>query len=123
QAQRDIDKPDLGFHYSPIDFITHMVSVTNCSLTVAGGTAIACYNGTGLWLQEGSSISSIGTPVAPIWLARYQCVQEQPISISGTPSSGMSVNPYHAGTPAPRAVFRFTRFVSPSGGGYHFYDS
>jgi len=124
QAQRETGTaPDIGFGYDPIDFITHLVSVTNCSLTLAPGTAVACYNGTGIWPQEGSSITCIGTPLAPIWFTRYQSVQEQAISLGGSdPSQGSSVTPYHTGTPAPTGVFRFTRFSCPANGGVHFYD-
>jgi hypothetical protein len=122
QAQRDIDTPDLGYHYAPIDFITHLVSVTNCSLTLAPGTAVACYNNSGLLLQEGSSITCIGTPLTPNWLVGYQSAQEQPLALGGTTAS-WSVNPLHAGTPAPIGTFRFTRFVCSPGGGTQFSDN
>jgi hypothetical protein len=122
QAQRDTDAPDLGYHYAPIDFITHLVSVTNCSLTLAPGTAVACYNWTGIALQEGSSITSIGTPLTPNWLASYQGVQEQSIALGGSTAS-WSVNPYHTNIPAPTGTFRFTRFVTSPGGGNQIFDS
>jgi len=122
QVQLETGSPDLGFAYDPIDYITHAVTVTNCSLTVAEGTAIACYNESGIWLQEGSSISSIGTPCAPNWFTRYQSVQEQPLSLGAfTPASGINVASPHSGSPAPTAKYRFSRFSCPAGGGFHLY--
>src|SRR5882672_3125362 len=122
QSQRDTDTPDLGYHYAPIDFITHMVQITNCSWTLAPGTAVACYNWTGIWIQEGGSITCIGTPLDPNWLVGYQCVQEQPLALGGSTAS-WSVNAYHTGSPAPTGAFRFTRIVTSPGGGNQFYNS
>src|SRR5439155_8151314 len=107
----------------PIDYLTSGLAVTNCALTVASGTAIGCYNETGIWLQEGSTFTSIGTPLSPNWFVRYQSAQEQPTPLGVSPPDlGFSVNPYHTGSPVPTGLFRFSRFTCPANGGIHFYD-
>ncbi len=121
QAQRDTDAPDIGYHYDPVDHIASLLNFTNCSLTVAPGTVIACYNSAGIWLQDGSSIYSVGTPLLPIWYTRYQAVQEQPVPLGqSTPPSGVCVATFHYGSVGPTAVYRFCRFSCPANGGYHF---
>ncbi|MBI3851946.1 MAG: hypothetical protein HY298_16945 [Verrucomicrobia bacterium] len=123
QAQRDTDTPDLGFHFDPIDFITWVYTVTNATLTISNGAAIACYNDNGIWLQDGSAIISVGTPLLPNWFVRYQLVQEQPVALGAyTPSSAVTVNPYHTGAVHQAASFRFSNFSAPANGGTQLYD-
>jgi archaellum component FlaF (FlaF/FlaG flagellin family) len=126
QAQRDIDTPDLGYHYDPIDYLVDQFTVTNALLTLTNGVAIANYNDTGIWLEDGSSITSIGSPLYPNWIVRYSSAQEEPVSLLGLsgsgPSSGLPLNPYHQ-TVAPNGQFRFTKFACPAGGGDHIYHS
>jgi hypothetical protein len=114
QAQRDSDTPDRGYHYDPIDWLTHWFTVTNNSvLTVTNGATIACYNDTGIWIADGSSIVSIGTPLAPNWFTRASLVQEQAITFgAGAPTS---INSFHYADPGPTGVFRFSRFSCPAG--------
>ena len=122
QAQRDTDIPDLGYHYDPIDYLVDQFAITNATLTLTNGVAIASYNDTGIWLQDGSSIVSIGSPLYPNWFARYSSVQEQSLMLGSNPSSGADVNPYHYNV-APSGQFRFTKFACPAGGGGHLYDN
>jgi hypothetical protein len=121
QAQRDNDgSPDRGYHYDPVDYLTHWYTVSNAVLTVSDGAAIACYNDTGIWIADGSSILSIGTPLAPNWFTRYSLVQEQPISLGSGP--GLAVNSAHFASLGPTGVFRFSRFSCPAGfNDYHLY--
>jgi hypothetical protein len=121
QAQRDIDTPDLGYHYDPIDYLVDQYNVTNAILTLTNGVAIAGYNDSDLIIEDNSSIVSIGSPLYPNWLVRYSSVQEQPVSLGTLPSFGLTVNPYHTST-APSGQFRFTKFACPAGGGDHLYD-
>ncbi len=123
QAQRDTDLPDLGYHYDPIDYIADYCICTNSiSLTINSGTVIAGCNAVSLWLQNGGSITSLGTPLKPNWLIRYQSVQEQSVLLDGSsPSGGFTVNAYHYTNTPPNGTFRFTKFVCPAGGGYHLY--
>jgi hypothetical protein len=76
-AQRDGDLPDLGYHYDPIDYLLSHISVTNCTISITPGTALASYSGDGFRALDGVTINSIGTASEPIWLTMYSCVQEQ----------------------------------------------
>jgi len=122
QAPRDTNSlPDLGFHYEPIDWLTHWYTVSNATLTVSDGAVLASYNDTGVWMTDGSAIVSTGTPLAPNWFTRYTCVQEQSLALGS--DVGLAVNSYHYSTNAPTGNFRFTKFTCPAGDGYHLYHS
>lgn len=123
QAWRDTNSnPDLGYHYDPIDYLVDAYGVTNATLTVTNGTAVACYNeSTGIWMQGGGGIVSVGSPLAPNWFTRYSSVQEQAIAIGTNGPSALCVNCYHAGAAAPNGTFRFSKFTCSAGGGYHIY--
>jgi hypothetical protein len=119
QAQRDTDTPDLGYHYDPIDYVTCWFSLTNATLTLTEGTAIASYYGQGIVLSNDCSIVSVGSPLNPNWFVRYSSVQEQPISL-GT-GSLIDVQPFHTSTDIPDGTFQFTKFacLAPSSPVYH----
>ena len=120
QAQRDTDVPDLGYHYEPLDYLVDNLVITNATLTVGAGTAIACYNEPGIQLKKGSTLISTGTPLTPNWFVRYQSVQEQPVQLGGTNvSAGQTISA--AGNPT--AVFQFSKFTCPAFGGYHLFDA
>jgi hypothetical protein len=123
QAWRDTNSnPDLGYHYDPIDYFVDAYAITNATLTVTNGTVIACDNDTGIWLQDGSTMTSIGTPLVPNWFTRYYTVQEQSVAIGPVVlSQALDINPYHYGSTGPNATFRFSKFTCPAGGGDHFY--
>jgi hypothetical protein len=72
QAPRDTNNlPELGFHYDPIDFLTSWFTVSNATVTVSDGAVIACYNDTGIWIADGSSIVSSTTKVAALPKAQF----------------------------------------------------
>jgi hypothetical protein len=122
QAARDTQAaPDLGYHYDPIDYLVDQWAITNAALTLTNGVAIATCNEAGVQLKDGSAITSIGSPVFPNWFVRYSSVQEQPISLKGTNSGGITVLPSYIST-MPSAQYRFTKFACPAGGGNHLYD-
>ena len=124
QAQRDTDAPDLGYHYDPLDYLTCHVIVTNASVTVKPGTAVACCNDSGLILEDNSSIDSVGTPLAPIWFTRYQAVQEQSLALGPySPAAAFPLNPYHYGPIGAVGNFRFTRFICIGDNGYNLYHA
>ena len=125
QAQRDYDTPDLGYHYDPIDYLVDLFWITNATLVVTNGAVIAGGNDSDVIITDGSTIVSVGTPLAPNWFTRYSCVQEQPIAIGeglALPSSAEMVNPFHS-TFAPAGSFRFTKFTCPAAGGYHLVEA
>jgi hypothetical protein len=124
QAQRDTDTPDLGYNYDPIDYVVDLYSITNATLTLTNGVAIASYNEHGIQVQDGSSIVSIGSPVYPNWFVRYNSVQEYPVALGGTNLlSGLTVSAAHLAAAGPTGQYRFSKFACPASGGYLFYDT
>lgn len=99
QALRDIDTPDLGYHYPPLDYIWNRMSVTNGALTLTNGVAVAFYSNYGITIGTGGSLVSGGMPNRLNRLTTFNTVQEQPerwISntlafnmVSGSPRIGM----------------------------------
>jgi hypothetical protein len=121
QAQRDTDAPDLGYHYDPIDYLVDNYAITNATLTVTNGVAIASYNETGIQLQNGSAIVSIGSPLYPNWFVRYTSVQEKANLLGGTNlANGVTVNAYDNGSVWPTGQYLFSKFACPAGSGYLF---
>ncbi|HLX69591.1 MAG TPA: LamG-like jellyroll fold domain-containing protein [Verrucomicrobiae bacterium] len=122
QAPRDTtNSPSLGYHYDPIDYLMDYCTVSNATLTVTNGVVLASYNEAGIRLQNNAQIVSVGLPVAPNWFVRYSSVQEQPTSLSGSPSGGVDLLPSYSSV-MPSGQFRFTKFACPAGGGSHLYD-
>jgi hypothetical protein len=77
----DTDAPDLGYHYNPIDYALSFVYLTNATITVEPGTAIAFFNPTnissyGIALGEGGRLLCQGNANAKINLTQYATVQE-----------------------------------------------
>ena len=121
-VQRDSSVPALGYHYDPLDYIADNLAVSNGSLALSNGVAIASYNEAGIILQNNSSIVSSGTPLKPNWLVRYQSVQEQPVLLGGDDvSAGQNISVAAAGSGRPAGVFQFTHFAMPANGGSGFY--
>jgi len=79
---RDVDVPDLGYHYDPIDYLSSCI-VSNATLTINNGAVLA-YNYSdwaygGLWLQEGSQLISQGTADKRNYIVDYRTAQEEPV--------------------------------------------
>jgi hypothetical protein len=125
QAQRDTNAAlSLGYHYDPIDYIADLYAITNATLTVTNGTAIASYNETGIQLQNGSAIVSVGSPLYPNWFVRYSSVQEETNLLGGTnAANGLTVNAYDNGVVWPTGQYLFSKFACLAGGGFFFNDS
>ena len=123
QAERDNSGSlALGYHYDPIDYIFDNCSISNATLTLTNGVAIATYNEAGIKLQDNSSIVSIGSPPYPNWCVRYSSVQEAPVSLGGvTNYNGVTVLPSYISA-KPNGQYQFTKFACPAGGGDHLYD-
>ncbi len=78
QAKRDVDVPDVGYHYAPLDYVSSLLPVnTNVTLTVRRGVAWAYYGAAPLDLREGSTVLSQGTPFQPNHWCNYRAVQEK----------------------------------------------
>src|SRR5581483_8807864 len=123
-VQRNAGTPDLGWHYDPVDWLVDDYTVTNAILEVQAGTVIASYNDPGIVLQDGSSLVSIGTPIAPNWFTRYQAVQEQSLLLgSNSVAQAVDVSAAPIGGSQPSATFQFSKFACPAGGGGHLIDA
>jgi Bacterial Ig domain len=120
QAQRDTDTPDLGFHYDPIDYAINTLTMTNATLVLTNGVALATFGNIGILLSDGSKLCSEGTPVNHNHLSRYFNIQEQSTNWgAGWYSAMQTINPYNFGVAPPSAQIRFTDFDSMSAGGRH----
>lgn len=79
QAQRDVDVPDLGYHYDPLDYVFSGLYLTNATITAQAGVAIGIRTpfNTGLGLLGGANFYCEGTPDNLNRIVRYNTVQEQ----------------------------------------------
>jgi hypothetical protein len=77
-APRDnASTPDLGWHYAPLDWALN-VDVSNATLAVQPGTVLAaCGPQFGIWLYTNGVFNSQGTAASPVYVVRYNTVQEQ----------------------------------------------
>ena len=124
QAQRDTDTPDLGYHYEKIDYAINALTVTNTSLTLTNGVALATFGNNGIWLQDGSQLFSEGTPMNHNHMIRYYNVQEQSTNWGGgIQSSTITINPYNYSVAPANAQLRFTDFDGMASSGNHIYTS
>jgi len=107
QAQRDLDVPDQGYHYDPIDFAWGGRTLTT-SLLLTNGVAVAIYGVTGTTLGAGAKFISEGSPLNRNRLVRYQAVQEMPTAWGGTASTMSLLNVTASTAPLPEVRMRFT---------------
>ncbi len=127
QAQRDIDVPDLGYHYNPLDFVLSSVSITNISIIATQGVAIGIrtLTGVGLGVYDGARFESTGTPTNLNRFVRPNVVQEKGNTNWTENAPGPYYNLYSstAGS-APAIKVRFTEFSAPAGyENYHYYGT
>ncbi len=122
QAQRDTDTLDLGYHYSPLDYLTTVLSVTNATLTINHGVALGHSGSASLWLKTGSSLKSEGLPQRLNVFARYPFVQESPVPGAAAHGFGWgTLNTANATSPEPVIDCRFTAFYADQSD-YHLYS-
>jgi hypothetical protein len=79
-VQRDIDTPDLGYHYDPMDYVFSGVNV-NTNMTISAGTAVGWFrpssgNTYAVHLADKTVISFNGRVDAPDAFVRTGTVQE-----------------------------------------------
>jgi hypothetical protein len=110
---RDTDAPDLGWHYEPLDYLWSNLDLTNATLTLTGGVAVAMGGSRGLRLQNGARGLSEGDPLALNWLVPYDVVQEQPVVVGGGGSVSLfEVNSLPAVLPEVRLRFTGISFLA-----------
>src|SRR5262249_43654752 len=118
QAQRDTDSLDLGYHYDPLDWELGWVLVTNATLTITNGTAIAAFgtnSGTyGLAIGQNATLISQGTPSNPNWFVQFNTVQEQPYPNWFQTSAGALSSEFRGVNPGSTIYCRFTDFSTLS---------
>ena len=78
-VQRDTTGTALGFHYDALDY-WGACGVSNATLTLSSGVALAYYDNCLTWLQDGSALISQGMPNQRNYIVYYNAVQEQPVS-------------------------------------------
>lgn len=78
QAARDTDVPDLGYHYPALDYIWANLGITNATLTLTNGVAVAAYGPQWLKLVSSAAVNSVGTPDRLNRITSFHTVQEQP---------------------------------------------
>lgn len=92
QAQRDMDTPDLGYHYDPLDYCWTAlwcgVYGYSGTLFLTNGVAIGLYGASGFT----GNLTSQGTALQPNQFVRYSTVQEQPAVWGATMSGSLLGN-------------------------------
>lgn len=120
QASRDTDLPDYGYHYVPIDYAICSANVTNTTLVLTNGVALATFGNQGFLVRDYATLISEGSPQRPNVFARYYAVQEETTNwANGSVISTATINPFNAGNSPPNVRLRFTESNVQSAGGYH----
>jgi RHS repeat-associated protein len=127
QTLRDTNSsPDLGYHYDCLDTAFGFTYLTNATMTVNAGTAIATFNTNGatygLAIGSGAQLTCVGSPTNRNWIVRYNVVQEQQnTNWSGLPAAYSLVGNWTTNIPAPVINCRFTDFSVAAQDAFHFY--
>ena len=106
--------PDLGYHYTPLDYIFSPVFVTNATITIHPGTAVGFYGTNssggnytyGIALSDGGNLNCLGEADRRVQMLVYNLVQEQTPTNWLTPSYGLMARFY--GTALCQLNSRFT---------------
>jgi RHS repeat-associated protein len=121
QAQRDTNAaPDLGYHYSPLDYIFGGVNAYT-NLTFAADTAVGWYNGGpwsgssegyGIALENSSQAAFNGMATAPCIFAKTTMVQEGDTGYwtpEGYLGGFIGLGGHNTQATAPTLILNFTR--------------
>jgi hypothetical protein len=115
---RDTNATMLGFHYDPIDYFS-ACAVSNSTLTLTNGVALAYYSNSGICLQDGSHLASGGSALQRDVLAYYGSVQEQPTNFWGVTNAvarSVPIAPAPFGSSSDPSIFlQFTSIFAPTG--------
>jgi RHS repeat-associated protein len=124
-AARDTNTmPDVGYHYSPIDYMTTS-DYSNCVVTMTNGVVLGYWRNFGISLDNGSQLVSQGGPIQRNAIAYYTLVQEQAVKLMGSdtnladyPSNSLPIVTSHSNTGQnPSIYLRFTSIYAPQGAG------
>jgi len=133
QAPRDnAGHPDLGYHYSPLDYVFGGC-ILSTNLNITAGTAVGWfesgansgsdYEPFGISLNNWANLTMTGTATSPCWMVRSHTVQE---NANIWPDSGfmggVMFNGGASGT-APKLNTQFTKWTMLNGDGPHFRDN
>jgi hypothetical protein len=114
----------VGYWYPPIDYCLSGVVVTNATVVLTNGVAVATFGESGLRIDKEAGFASQGGPLIAQrnHILRYSAVQEQSTNWGGgSVTTNRAVEPYQYGSIAPTGLFRFTDFDGLAGSGYHLY--
>jgi alpha-tubulin suppressor-like RCC1 family protein len=118
-AQRGTNAPDLGYHYDPIDYAVSSVLITNATLKVDPGTAIAVFHPTntirsGFILSHNAKFQAAGRADSKVIITHYATVQEMAnTNWNGPITELLFTAAYLSGSPELRC--RFTDFTTIGG--------
>jgi hypothetical protein len=126
QARRDTDVPDIGWHYSPLDYAFGGVTGSG-NLTFSAGTAAGWFRTSSGWQNAGHGIHLSDTKTATFdghvdarnYWVRYNTVQEDANGIwaGGYGPGGITGSAAtHFTAPQIRARFLFTSILAGEGG-------
>ena len=113
-AQRDTDRPDLGYHYAAIDHAIGPTLLTNATIQVNAGTVLAGFSQSNgmyymLGLGNGAKLYADGRADAKITFTRYNTVQEMANTNWAGPLASLIYN-WYGYTVAPEFRGRFMDF-------------
>lgn len=118
--ERSAGPPDLGYHYPALDYALSGVSLTNATLTLTNGVAVAVYGASGLTITGAGKLQGEGTPGRLNRLVRHSAVQEQWLPAWAGGTSGTLLKDDASGQSGSEVRLRFTECVVPAAGGYFF---
>jgi hypothetical protein len=131
QAKRDVDTPDVGFHYDPLDY-AFGGSDGNANITFAAGTAVGWFRtssgwfhaGHGLHMADTKTVTFDGRLETPDYWVRANVVQEGGNGNwdGGFGPGGISGWAWPYITNSARIVARFTRFSTLAMDWSHYRD-
>ena len=108
-ALRDTGTPDIGYHYDPLDYYVSGLDLTNVTVVITNGAAIAADYSATNWgfILRNSKLVSIGNPTNMNRLVRAHMVQERS---SANPSSRALFQDGYSATTSNELRARFTFF-------------
>jgi hypothetical protein len=112
------DTPDIGYHYSAVDYHVSYFVVTNATLGIGPGTVITYqHDAGGIWLGDEAEIQCTGTPVLRNVFVCYSGVQEQPVNLNDGSDACYSriINSVRTNGVLAPGTFTFTDFLGLPG--------